>query len=94
MPPPNTGQWIAQQEEDGNIQFVYHLQNSETGEATLYKNETTEQLRLLGHNQRIPHDSKEVRIIRTIGPRRNVLDHNPSDEIEPEDSLWLYHYIR
>ena len=90
MQPFTAGQWVAQQEDDGDIQFVYHLQNADSLEATLYKKAPTEQLQLLGHSHRLPPGTREVRIIRTFGPKRAVLDYNPIEEVEPEETLWLW----
>lgn len=90
-PPENTtGQWLASKEEGGNIQYVYHLKNPGSGEATLYKKEHTEQLTLLGHNQRTPNDSQEVCIIQTRGPRRAIAEYNPVDETEEGEELWIW----
>ena len=90
MPPHKTGQWLAQKEELGDIQYVYHLQRTTQQEGTLYRKEKSETLTLLGHNQRIPAGSKEVRIIRTLGPKNGVLDFNPTEETEPEQTLWIW----
>ena len=89
-PPPSQGQWVAQQEEEGDIRFIYHLQNIETNEADLYKKESNEQLVLLGHKQRVPAGIKEVRVVRTIGAKHSVLDYNPTDETPAEQNLWLW----
>lgn len=89
-PPLSKGQWLAQQEEDGCIRFVYHLQQTDPPEATLYKRESNEQLGLLGTQQRLPPGAKEVRIIRTLGPKQAILDFNPTDETPVEQTLWLW----
>ena len=89
------GQWIAQKEEDGHIRFIYHLQRTSPLEASLYRKENTEQLTLLDKKQRPPPTAKEVRIVRTIGPRNAILDFNPKvttpkDDTQPESPLWLW----
>jgi exonuclease III len=90
-PPPHTpGQWLASQEEDGQIQFVYHLQQINPPEALLYKKEKSEQLTLLGSKQRPPPETKEVRIIRTLGSKNAILDFNPVDDTPEGQSLWLW----
>jgi hypothetical protein len=95
MPIHKPGQWVAPQEEDGSIKFVYHLQPTTPNEATLYKKETNEQLVLLGSNQQVPPNTREVRVIRTLGARNTILDYNPLDETPPEQALWLWgnHWI-
>lgn len=37
MPPHSLGQWVAQQEENGSIQFIYHIQHIDPQEAALYR---------------------------------------------------------
>ena len=84
------GQWLAQREEDGIIQFIYHLQRVNPPKATLYKKEVTEQLTLLNTKQRPPPGAKEIRIVRTIGPKNVILDFNPTDDTPSELLLWLW----
>ena len=45
---------------------------------------------MLAQNQDLPAGAKEVRIIRTIGPRNTILDYNPVEETPTELSLWLW----
>ena len=88
-PRPSPGQWLAEKEEDGQINFIYHLQQTEPMTATLYRKEPSEQLMLLDTQQRPPPTTKEVRITCTIGPKNTVFDYNPKDT-PPEASLWLW----
>ena len=85
------GQWIAEKEDDGSIQKVYHLQNSTTMEAKTYLKSGSEQLHPLDQQHPIPaRPMREVRVIRCGGNKRTILDYNPQDETEPEKSLWLW----
>lgn len=89
-PPHTPVQWLASYEEGNNINFVYHMQHPETNEASLYKREQSEQPTLLAHNQQLPPGTREVRVVRTIGPKNTTLDFNPLQESPPELSLWLW----
>ena len=91
MPPHHTGQWIAAKEEDGSIQHVYHLQTTNPLKATMYSKQGSEQLQLVGQNQLVPNRvMREVRVLRCGGDKRIVLDYNPQDETEADQSLWLW----
>lgn len=90
MPPPIVGQWLAVLEEDGSIQTVFHVQEPQTLQATVYKKETTEQLIPQGRSQLLPAGAKEVRVLRSLGPKRTVSDYNPVEEAELEHDLWLW----
>ena len=91
MPNHTKGQWIAAKERDGSIQTIYHLQNITPMEATIYTKCGSEQLHLTSQKQPVPEQlMREVRILRCGGPKRAVLDYNPLDETEPEQSLWLW----
>ena len=87
-PDYTNGQWLACKEEDGQIRFIYHLKQANPQEANLYRKETSEQLTLLGTKQRVHPGAREVRVVRTMGPRNVVLDYNPIDDPEPDDSIW------
>ena len=89
-PPYSAGQWLAQKEEENNVCFVYHIQKVDPQEDALYKKEPNEQLRLLGTKQRVPLGAREVRIIRTLGPKHTILDCNPTDDTPAEQNLWLW----
>jgi hypothetical protein len=69
MPPPTVGQWLAVLEEDGSIQTVFHVQEPQTLQATVYKKETTGQLIPQGRSQLLPAGAKKVRVIRSLGPK-------------------------
>lgn len=58
-------------------------------EATLYRKEDTEQLQLISSNNPLPVDTREVRIVRTEGPRNTIIDYNPKPT-EPDHQLWLW----
>ena len=91
LPPHCAGQWIAAKEEDGSIQTVYHLQNNYPLEAKVYSKQSSEQLRLIEQRQLIPTQAmQEIRVLRCGSDKRSVLDYNPQDETEPEQSLWLW----
>ena len=89
-PPHTTGQWLAPYTDERDIQIVYHLKHPETNEATLYIREQSEQLTLLAHHQQLPLDTKEVRVVRTFGPKNTILDYNPVEDSPAELSLWLW----
>lgn len=89
MPPAAIGQWVATKEDDGNIQHVYYITQSDTLEATLYHSNDTKLLQLIRQNQRLPTDTREVRVIRTGGPKRMVLDYNPTEDTEDNEQNQL-----
>jgi hypothetical protein len=90
-PPPHTpGQWLAKQEEDGDIKFVYHMQQITPPEAILYKKDLNEQLTILASKQQPFPGLQEVRIIRTLGAKNTILDFNPLDDTPEGQSLWLW----
>ena len=78
MPPAEVGQWVAPKEEDDNIRNIYHITQRDPTEATLYHKNPTEQLQLVGHNHRVLAETREVRVVRTWGPRNTILDYNPT----------------
>lgn len=90
MPLHSKGQWVAQKEETGDIQFVYQVHQPERQEGTLYRKETSEVLTFVACDQRIPAGSKEIRVVRTIGPKNGILDYNPTDETPTEQTLWVW----
>ena len=59
-PPPTPGQWLAQYEEDGQLQVVYHLHQTYPTQASKYRKEQSEQLTLLAQNQIVPPKANEV----------------------------------
>lgn len=89
-PSNSTGQWLAEIEEDGTIHYVYHVQQKDPQLANLYKKEANEQLTLLRTHQKVLEWAREVRIIRTIGPRHTVLDFNPVEDTPEEQTLWIF----
>ena len=64
-PQPATiaGQWLASKEEDGQIQYVYHVTNPAERRAKLYRKDNTGQLQLIGEAQQYPKAAQEVRIV-------------------------------
>ena len=89
-PPNSVGQWLAEIEEDGKIHQVFHLQQINPITALVYRKEPSEQLNLLRTQLELPEWAREVRIVRTIGPRHIILDYNPIDETSEEQKLWLF----
>ena len=91
MPTHCKGQWFAAKEEDGSIQHVYHLQGNTPLEAMVYNKQDSEQLILTSQRQQVPARAmREVRVIRCGGDKRTVLEYNPLDETEEEQTLWLW----
>jgi hypothetical protein len=88
-PPHATGQWLAIKK-DGNISYVFHLRNQILQHATMYRKEPNEQLSMLATHFRVPAEAREVRIVRTLGPRHTILDFNPTDDTSDEQKLWLW----
>jgi hypothetical protein len=89
-PPISTGQWLAEIEVDGNIHQVHHVQQIDPLEATLYRKEKNEQLTKIGTQNQISEWAREVRIVRTMGPKHTVLDYNPDSDITEEQTLWVW----
>ena len=91
MPAHQLGQWIAPKDDDGAIRTVYHLQSIKPLEARIYRKDAFEQRHCLDSRQQVPPGlMKEVRVLRCGGNKRVVIDFNPQDEIEPEQSIWLW----
>ena len=90
MPPPSIGQWMATPTEDGSIQTVYQIQQTEPLTAAVYTKGTSEEIKHTGETQPLPEGAKEVRIIRSAGPKHTVLDFNPQDDTEEDQTLWLW----
>lgn len=90
MPPASAGQWVAPREADGNIRRVYHLTSNDPQETTLYHKDDTELLQLVSHNQALPPDTREVRVVSTGGPKHMILEYNPTTIPEQEHLLWLW----
>jgi hypothetical protein len=88
-PPHTTGQWLAIRKDD-NISYVFHLRKQVPQHATMYRKEPNEQLSLLGTQFRVPAEAREVRVVRTLGPRHIILDFNPTDDTTEEQKLWLW----
>ena len=90
-PQPATGQWLGVQGADLKINTIFHVQNSDTLNAIVYRKEDSEQLQPLPQTQQVPAEAREVRVIRTRGPKRGVIDYNPpAEEIEEDQELWLW----
>lgn len=91
IPNHQIGQWIAEKEADGSITTVYHLQKITPLEAKTYRKDRYEQLHFVAQNQAVPTRlMKEVRVLRCIGSKKVVLDYNPKEETEPDQTLWLW----
>ena len=91
MPTHSKGQWIAAKENDGSIQTVYHVQSMSPMKATRYTKSGSEQLYLSGREQPVPaRPMREVRVLCCGGNKREVLDFNPQEETEDEQSLWVW----
>ena len=88
-PSHTCGQWLAPYDDENCIKLVYHLLHPETNEASIFRREQSEQLTLLAQKQQLPPDSREVRVVRTIGPKNTTLDFNPVKASPPELSLWF-----
>ena len=89
-PPITIGQWLAEIEGDGNIHQVYHIIQTHPVEAVLYRKENSEQLTKVDTQHQIPEWAREVRIVRTMGPKNTILDYNPSKDITVEHTLWMW----
>ena len=90
MPPPTIGQGLAKKEEDGSINTIYHLQHTTPLHATTYCKDPFEQLRLLSQHNPLFEGTREIQLVRNEGPKRVVIDYNPSEEPESEQALWLW----
>ena len=91
-PPPaaTTGQWVAVKEESGHIEFVYHITDPNTQTTILYRKYNISKLNLLGHNQRYPNHAREVQVIKAREPRGIILEYNPTEDTEEDQTLWLW----
>lgn len=91
LQPHSKGQWIAAKETDGSIQHVFHIQNTMPLEVKIYNKQGTKQLIFAEQRQIIPTRlMQEVRVLRCGGEKRAVIDYNPQEDPEPEQSLWLW----
>jgi hypothetical protein len=91
LPPHRKGQWIAAKEADGSIQRVYHLQETLPLASQMYSKDGTEQLHFVDRRQLDPTRlMREVRILICTGDKRTVIDYNPPEEPEPNQSIWLW----
>lgn len=90
MPAPTIGQWVAPKDDDGSVRRVYHIKTVAPTTASLYHKDSSERLQPISHNHNLPPDSREIRIVRTVGPRHIILDYNPVSEIEDDQSLWVW----
>ena len=75
--PPSVGQWLAHLEPDGSFTRVFRLLQTNPTEAAVYRKEPSEQLQPLEQNQPLPEGCREVRVIRSGGPKNSVIDFNP-----------------
>lgn len=90
-PTHQIGQWVAAKESNGSIGTIYHIQNVTPLKAKSYKKDGFEQLHLVAQNQMVPNSlMREVRVLRCMSAKRVVLDYNPQEDIEPEQTLWLW----
>lgn len=89
LPPPSIGQWLAHPDHDGSIQRIFHLQQSQPSEATVYQMEPSKQIQPLGQTQPLLEGHWEIRIVRCGGPKRFIIVFNPQEDLEEEQILWL-----
>ena len=90
-PAPRVVQWLAPKSEAGRIETVYHVRSTNPVAAPLYRKEATEQLKLMDQQLPLPSSTLEdVRIVRTGGPRRVVIDFNPYVDPKEEQATWLW----
>jgi hypothetical protein len=78
MPTPVPGQWVAENAQNGCITQIYHVQPGEPPTTTLYTKDQSDNLQLNSHQQHIPTNCREVRIVRTGGLCRTVLALQPN----------------
>ena len=90
MPSPTIRQWLAIPEEDNSIHTVFQLQHTDPPEATMYHKDPLDQLRPLNHKQPLLEGRRKVQIVRSRGPKWTMIDLNPREELEPDQSLWLW----
>ena len=85
------GLWIADKNEEGVIQTIYHITKTNPIEATKYRKLVTEQLQLMEHTCPLPEGQySEIRIARCRGNNRAILDFNPRALDDSEYTLWLW----
>ena len=90
MPANVPGQWVAPKSANGSINQVYHIQQENPITASLYTTDSTDNLQLAERHQQLPAGCREVRVVRTGGPKRYVLDYNPTEQVEEDQLLWLW----
>ena len=90
MPNPTLKQWLAVPEQDGSFHQVYQMQQIEPATATVYHRAASEQLTPTGETQILPEGTREVRIARSGGPKRIIIDFNPIEDIETDQTLWMW----
>ena len=82
-------------EDNGTIQTIFHISRLEPLEATIYHKDPTERIHCVERYSLVPMvQLGEVRIIRCGGPKRNVIDYNPTKDAEyaevEELTLWMW----
>lgn len=90
MPQATSGQWVAAKTDNDSIGQVFHIQPGDPTLAALYIKDSTDNLQFSGLQQEVPADCQEVRVIRTGGPKRYIVDYNPTEPLEEDQLLWLW----
>lgn len=92
LPDPTTGQWLTPKENDGSIQSIFYITKTNPVQIARYHKEKTECLRLREEQTTLPLDKQlpEVRVARCGGPKRMIIDYNPTEDLEMETTLWLW----
>ena len=88
-PPPVTGQWLAPIEPEGEVNRVFFLQQTNPETTIMYTKTSSEQLQPTWVEV-LPADCREVRVVRSGGPRNATIDFNPEEPIEEDQTLWLW----
>jgi exonuclease III len=90
-PAPYRGQWLAPKAANGSITQILQVTSVDPLHATLYIKDATERLHLAERNFRpLDEQLQEVRVVECGGARRTILNLNPTKEVDPEHTLWLW----
>ena len=86
--------WLPK-EDNGTIQSIFHISRLTPLEATLYHKDPTERIHCVEQYSLVPRvQLGEVRIIRCGGPKRIVIDYNPTEDAEDAEveelTLWMW----
>ena len=89
--PSMLGMWIAEKDEAGIIQQVFHITKIDPIEATRYHKKATEQLQSMETSCALPAGQySEVRIARCGNENRTIFDFNPKAIEEADNTFWLW----